>query len=114
MIRDENSIEYEIAQRQVGMKDSPCESIFTYIQSSLSHYDLPSVFELLTKPPPKEAWKRILNRKMHDTVEALWKFDIESKSSTKYLNPLMLNFDSSHHIWSTLRDNIHNSRRAKI
>ena len=40
-------------------------------------------------------------------VEALWKSDIESKSSTKYLNPFMLNVVSSHHIWSTVRDNIH-------
>ena len=113
MIRDESSIEYEIAQRQVVMKDSPCE-IFTYIQSTWSHYDLPSVFELLAKPPSKEAWKHLLNRKVHDMVEALWKSDIESKSSTKYLNPLMLNVDSSHHIWSTLRDNLHDSRRAQI
>ena len=31
MIRDKSSIEYEIARRQVVMKDSPSESIFTYI-----------------------------------------------------------------------------------
>ena len=36
------------------------------------------------------------------------------KSSTKYLNPLVLNVGSSHHIWSTVRDNIHDSRRAQI
>ena len=34
------------------MKDSPGESILPYIQSILSHYDLPPVFELLSKPPP--------------------------------------------------------------
>ena len=37
-------------------------------------------------------------------VEAAWKADIDSKSSTKYLNPLVLNVGSSHHIWSTVRD----------
>ena len=87
IIRDESSIEYEKARRQVVMKDSPSESIFTYIQSILSHYDLPSVFELSSNPPSKEAWKRLLNCKVHDMVEAAWKADIESKSSTKYLNP---------------------------
>ena len=66
MIRDESSIEYEIALRQVVMKDSPSESIFTYIQSILSHYDLRSVFELLSNPPSKEAWKRLLNCRVHD------------------------------------------------
>ena len=47
-------------------------------------------------------------------VEAAWKADIESKSSKKYLNPLVLNVGSSHHIWSTVRDNIHDSRWAQI
>ena len=114
MNRDESSIEYEISRRQVIMKDSPSESIFTYNQGILSHYDLPSVFELLSNPPSKEAWKRLLNCKVHDMVEAARKADIESKSSTKYLNPLVLNVGSGHHIWSTVRDNIHDSRRAQI
>ena len=38
--------------------------------------------------------------------EASWKSGIESKSSTKYLNPLVLNFGRSHHKWSTVRANI--------
>ena len=75
-------------------KDSPSESIFTYIQSILSHYELPAVFELLSNPPSREAWKRLLNCKVHDMVEAAWKADVESKSFTKYLNPLVLNVGS--------------------
>ena len=114
MIRDESSIEYEIAERQVVKKDSPSESIFIYIQSILSHYELPSFFELLSYPPSREVWKRLLNYKVHDMVEAAWKADIESKSSTKYLNPSLLNVGSCHHIWSTVRDNIHGSRRVQI
>ena len=47
-------------------------------------------------------------------VEAAWKADIESKPPTKYLNPLVLNVGSRHHKWSTVRDNIHDSRRAQI
>ena len=47
-------------------------------------------------------------------VKASWKSDIECKSSTKYLNANVLNFGSSHHIWSTVRDNIYDSNRAQI
>ena len=86
MMRNENSIEYEIAQRQLIMRESPRESIFTHIQSILAQYGLPSVFELLNDPPAKEAWKCILNHKIHDMVKGSWKSDIECKSSTKYLN----------------------------
>ena len=53
MVRDKRSIDYEISQKQVAMKDSPSESIFTYIQSILSHYDLPFVFGSLTYPHSK-------------------------------------------------------------
>ena len=45
--------------------------------------------------------------------EASWKSGIESKSSTKYLNPLVLNFGRSHHKWSTVRANIRDSRRIQ-
>ena len=114
MIMDEGSVEYEIAQRQLVMKDPPSDSIFTYFQSILSHYELPSVFALVSYPPSREAWKRLLNCRVHDMVEAAKKADIKSKSSTKYLNLLVLNVGSSHHIWSTIRDNIHDSRRAQI
>ena len=74
-VNDESSIEYELARRQVVMKDSTSESIFTYIQSILSHFELPSVYELLSNPPSREAWKRLLNCRVHDMVEAAWKDD---------------------------------------
>ena len=55
-----------------------------------------------------------LNHKINDMVQKFWRSDIESKSSTKYLNPNVLSVGSSHHIWSTVRNNIHDSRRAQI
>ena len=47
-------------------------------------------------------------------VESAWKVDITSKSSTKYVNPDVLKVGSCHHVWSTLRDNIHDSKRTQI
>ena len=88
MISDESSIDYEISRRQAIMKDSPSECIFTYIQSIL-HYELSSVFELLSNPPSREASKGILNCRVHDMVETAWKADIESKSATKYFKPFV-------------------------
>ena len=102
-IRNENSIEYEIAQRQLIMRESPRESIFTHSQSILAQYGLPFLFELLNDPPAKEAWKCTLNHKIHDMVKASWKSDIECKSSTKYLNENVLNVGSSHHIMVNCR-----------
>ena len=66
-----------------------------------------------TTPQPA-VWKCTLNHKIHEMVETFWKSGIKSKSSTKYLNPGVLKIGSSHCISSTVRNNIHDSRRAQI
>ena len=53
MIRNKDSIEYKIAQRQLMMRESAKESIFIHIQLILAQYGLPSIFELLNNPQPK-------------------------------------------------------------
>ena len=42
------------------------------------------------------------------------KSDIANKSATKYLNPNVLKLGSCHHLWSLVRDNVHDSKRAQI
>ena len=69
MMRDQNSIEYEIAQRQIVMRDMHQKSMFTYIQCLVDLYGLPSVFELMCNTLPKLAWKNTLNHKIHEMVE---------------------------------------------
>ena len=103
MVRNDNSTEYEIAQRQLVMKEPYDKSLFTFIKDILDLYGLPSIFYLLNNPLSKEEWKGMLNHKIHETVELLWKTDIICKSSTKYVNPSVLKVDRCHHIWSTVR-----------
>ena len=57
MIRNDNSIEYEIAHRQLVMIDPQQKSLFNYIRDILNLYELPSIFSLLNNPPTKEEWK---------------------------------------------------------
>ena len=114
MMRDQNSIKYEIAQRQIVLRDMPQKSIFTHIQCLLDMYGLPSVFELMCNTPPKLAWKNTLNRKIHEMVELSWKTEITNKSSTKYINVDVFKVGASHHVWSTVRNNVHDSRRAQL
>ena len=63
-------------------------------------------------PPPKLARKHTLNRKIHEMVELSWKSDITNKSSKKYINADVLKVGASHHVWSNVRNNVHDSRRA--
>ena len=65
MIRDPNSTEYEIAQRQLVMRDLPPNSTFSHLQCILDQYGLPSIFELLRNTPSKPVRKRTLNHKIY-------------------------------------------------
>ena len=52
MVRNENSIAYDIAQRQLAMKEPHHKSLFAFIKDILDLYGLPSIFYLLNNPPP--------------------------------------------------------------
>ena len=78
-----DSVGFEIAKRQLAMKESHEKSWFNFIKELLDLYGFPSVFELFENPPPKLAWKHLLNF----AIEAEWKSDFEQKSSLKYVNP---------------------------
>ncbi|MCG7892397.1 MAG: reverse transcriptase family protein, partial [Candidatus Thiodiazotropha endolucinida] len=114
IISSPNSVELEIAKRQLIMREKPQKSMFTHIQSILEQYELPSIFHLISNPPSKAEWKLTLNQRIHESVESFWKSDIANKTSTKYLNPNVLKIGKCHHIWSTVRDNVHDNRRAQI
>ena len=50
MIRNGDSIEYEIAQRQLVMKEPHQKNLFNFIKDILELYELPSIFYLLNTP----------------------------------------------------------------
>ena len=72
MTRNGDSIEYEITQRQLVIKELHQKSLFNFINKDiLELYELPSIFHLLNTPPSKEEWKGMLNHKIHEKVESL-------------------------------------------
>ena len=58
VISDKNSIEYQIAERQLAMKDSQEKSWFNYIKSILETYNMPSIYSLFAEQPSKSKWKK--------------------------------------------------------
>ena len=50
MIRNGDYIEYEIAQRQLGMKEPHQKSLCNFSKDILELYELPSIFHLLNNP----------------------------------------------------------------
>ena len=116
MTRQKGSIENDIALRQLVMKDENDKSWFmlNFVRGILELYKLPSIFQLLDNPPSKPECKRLLNSAVNTAIEESWEQDIKSKPSLKYVNTDSLKVGKSHHIWSTGRNSIHDSRRAQL
>ena len=92
----------------------PIKSWFSSVRLVLNAYDLPSAYELIENPPPKEQWKKTVKLKVHQAVENQWRTDIESKSSLQYLNPEAVKIGKVHQMYAAVRNNIQDVRRAEI
>ena len=112
--RSQNSVEYEVVERQLVMKDSTENSWCNEVRRILEIYDLPSAYELFVNHPSKKEWKAILNSKLNCFAETAWEKDIRDKSSLKYLNPQSVSVGSSHNCRSSVRYNVHDSKRAEL
>ena len=71
-------------------------------------------YNIENNPPSKTEWKRKMNNAVNNTIEANWDMDIKKKTSLKYINKDSLKVGKCHHVWSTVRNSIYDSRRAKL
>lgn len=112
--RNKDYVEYEIAERQLVMKDEKEKSWFNFIKSILETYNLPSIFYLFEKQMSKSEWKKTLAKAINTHIEAMWRADIVGKSSLKYINPFSLKVGQTHPVWASVRNSLVDNRRAQI
>ena len=62
IVCNSDSIEYEIAKRQLVMNEVRENIWFNHIKELLELYSIPSVFELFSTPPSKLEWKHLLSK----------------------------------------------------
>ena len=114
IIRDQNSLEYQIAMRQIAIYDLNSKSWFSRLKSTLAKYNLPSATKLMLEPPKKGIWKTICTK----AVNKYWmdKFSEEknSKSSLKLLSIKQLDIGKAHPIWKTIRPSPKDVEKASI
>lgn len=114
IIREQDSIEYQIAERQLAMKDISEKSWFNYVKLVLSKYNMPSIYSLLENDISNTEWKTLTNQSINSYVEEQWKKETLSKSSLKYVNPDNLKVGQNHPVWSTVRCNVMDNKRAQL
>jgi hypothetical protein len=107
-------MEYEIARRQLALKDHHIHSWFTHIRKLLQMYNLPTAYDMMGNPPTKHQWKQLLNKAFEEHLHTEWHNDINDKPSLKYLAlPKYLN-KQSHQLWHSVPNNIRAVTKANI
>ena len=83
VIANTNSVEQNIAYRQLATKSNDLKSWFIKIVQITQIYVLPSPYDLMETPPNKRKWKKLVT----DSVNLYWslklKNEVNSKTSLK-------------------------------
>ena len=109
-----DGIERDIAERQLALKSVKEHSWFNRIKHLLEIYKLPAASHLMYNVSSKYKWKKMVNKAINLAVETPWREDISSRSSLKYINPESVKVGKAHHVWLSVHNNLHGSRRAQL
>ena len=102
------SLERDIIERQLAMKDLNSNSWTANVRKILNKYMLPSAFDILCYPRPKEMWKKAITPVVNQFWENKLREDAASKSTLRYLNLQNCTIGTVHPIYHTLpTDQIH-------
>ena len=81
------------------------KSWFQQIRVLCSQYGLPNPLQLLSNPPPKEAFKSQVKRKIIGYWEALLRVEASPLGSLKYFKPELYSLTKAHYIWTSAASN---------
>ena len=94
-----SSIEREIAERQILIKDHKSKSWFVYVNSILSQYSLPSTLDLLNSELTKASWKQTIDEHINTYWVNKIKLEASDKSSLRFLNTENYEIGEVHCVW---------------
>jgi len=114
VIQSAESVECRVAERQLAVKKLEDNSFFSRARRLLLHYSLPTAYDLLEDTPDKESWKKLLSDAVNDRVEEKWRAEILEKPTLKFINPDAVHVGTVHHMYSTVRPNQADVKRAEI
>ena len=101
IIRNYESIERDIAIRQLATKPKTSDSWFIEIVKLLELYELPSPHDLIVSPPNKLQWKHQVKSTIHFYWTRKLKLEAKEKSSLKFLHFNSITPGTVHNIWES-------------
>ena len=82
-MKDPDSVEYQLALRQLAIKDCNSNSWLITVNEILLSYELPSAHKILSNP--KNIWKPITHTKIDNFWKNKWSEDAKTKSTLSYM-----------------------------
>ena len=101
IIRKDNSIEKDIALRQLALKGQNSDSWFSKLDEISEKYSLNSPHDLIVNPPTKLSWNRSVGTTINKYYINQMVKDAENKSSLKFLHLSEARYGHCHNIWSS-------------
>ena len=110
MIRDKNSIEFKIINRQLAVKDADSASFTITIRRLLQKYDLPDAYDLIRNTPSK--WKRMVKEATNNTYRKDVIEVMKNKTSLRYMAVQKHPLDEPHPLYKHTGSNPHEIEKS--
>ena len=114
IMRSEDSALRQIAIRQLAIKDFKSKSWFIYCARLLYKYDLPSIHHLVSFPPTKTYWARLVKRNILSYWESQLQLEGAQKSSLQNLDISKTSFRHPHAVWTTTSCEVKDVTKARV
>ena len=105
-----NTLEHEIAQRQLAVKSIGSKSWFAECNRRLYKYDLPNIYHVDKHIDSLEHWKTQIKTQIDSYIEVHCYRD--SKSSLRYLNVRSIKVGQTHPVWKSLTHDVRTVKRV--
>jgi hypothetical protein len=114
IIRRRGSKIYNLARRQLIMKDVSSYSWFSKITVLIYKYGLPSPHDVITLEPTKNRWKNMCHAAVYKHWSRILQEKSQEKSSLRYTKLPNLEDKKPHLLWRATHSNPRDIRRACI
>ena len=114
IMRSEDSALRQIAIRQLAIKNFKSKSWFIYCARLLYKYDLPSIHHLVSFPPTKPYWARLVKRNILLYWESQLQLEGAQKSSLQNLDISKTSLRHPHAVWTTTSCEVKDVTKARV
>ena len=109
-----DSVEHNIALRQLATKTLSSASWFIQVERTLQKYDLPSTHVIMEQTPSKGSWKRSLKEKISNYWNQVTAEAASGQSTVRFLTPDSLDVRSPSLLWNSAISSHRDTEKAFV